>query len=130
MRAAVAAAASCQEDARQPGRAPRAAFVRHLGSVAARLPGGERERGTWRSSLPDSQDSTLRGRSVGVLWADDGGGPRGETSWGSVPKVAVPPERLVVGRKGSVDATFKMPTCTEISLFLIDRIRNKAPYPP
>lgn len=50
-------------------------------------------------------------------------------SWGSVPKVAVPPERLVVGRKGSVDVTFKTPTCTEISLFLIDRIRNKAPYP-
>lgn len=45
MRAAAAAAASSREDARQPGRAPRAAFVRHLGSVAARLPSGEREKG-------------------------------------------------------------------------------------
>lgn len=43
----------------------------------------------------------LRGRSVGGQWENHGGGAREEASWGSVPKVAVPPERLVIGRKGS-----------------------------
>lgn len=108
---AAATASSCRGDARQPGRAPRAAFVRHLGSVAARLLGCEPERGTRRSSLPDPLDATLTGRSVGGQWEDHGGGAREEVSWGSVPKVAVPPEPLVVGRKGSVDATFKTPSC-------------------
>lgn len=77
----------------------------------------------------DLRDATQRGRNVGGLWTDRGGGPREEVSWGSVPKVAVPPERLVVGRKGSVVASFKTPSCTEISLFLIAKIRNKIPFP-
>lgn len=86
---------------RAPRPEPRDAFVRHLSSVAALLPVSERESGTWRSSLPDPRDSIRRGRSVGVLWADVGGGAGGEASWGSVPKVAVPtpPPPAAGGRK-------------------------------
>ncbi|CAO2628197.1 hypothetical protein LEMLEM_LOCUS19877, partial [Lemmus lemmus] len=52
-------------NARQPGRAPRAAFVRHLGSVAARLLGCEPERGTRRSSLTDPLEATLERQECG-----------------------------------------------------------------